>query len=318
MYLEIYPDVVFVLNLVIDFLLLLLLKIIVHRKCGILRLFSAAFIGGMTAIFISFLPWFRFAFEGSFLLTLLQVVCILIKPVSMVGMVRLAFGKMNWKEWIRYSILFFLITGFAGGFLQSVYYHTKLRLILIQLDASMLLSNIPMRYILLSFLGLVPVTTILVWLRKRYLSCKKDIYEIELICGEKSAKVMGLMDTGNCLFDPRNHRPVIIVEKHIMEQLVPSECSLLLQVDEAGILQSEAAVSQELLDQYSLRFHIIPYQSIGKEQGVMPGIVLDRIRIKVGEEICCQESVTAAIYNRTLSSGGEYQVILHKGLLEGK
>ncbi len=316
MYLEIYPDVVFVLNLMIDSVLLLLLKIIVHKKCGILRLLSAAAFGGVTAAFINLLPWLHDRIEGKQVLLLLRVIGYIIKPASLVCMVRIAFGKMNWKELIRLSIILFLVTCFAGGFFNSVYYHTKLRLILIQLDASVIFSNIPMGYILLTFIGIILLTVLLVWLRKRYHGSKKDIYEIELICGAMSTKSKGLVDTGNCLFDPISRKPVIIVEKQVMEQIIPSECVSLLQINEIGMIQKEAAAGQELWDRY--RFRLIPYRSIGKEQGILPGIVLDRIQLRVGEETYCQEKVTAAIYHRALSMGGEYQVILHKGLLEGK
>lgn len=318
MYLEIYPDVVFTLNLIIDSLLLLLIKIIIHKKCRILRLLSAAAIGGATAAFINLLPWLYYVFEDKQSLSLLRVIGGWIKPASLVCMVRVAFGKMNWMELLRLSILFFLVTCFAGGFLNAVYYHTGLRLALIQLNDSVIFSNIPMGYLLTGFLGITLLTVFLVWLRMNYHGCNKEIYEIVLLCEGRSMKAKGLVDTGNCLFDPISHKPVIIVEKHVMEQLIPVECSSLLQPDEVVRIQNETQESQELLDQYRLRFHLIPYRSIGKEQGILPGIVLDSIQIKVGEETCCQEKVTAAIYNCALSADGEYQVILHKGLLEGK
>ncbi len=318
MYLEIYPDVVFVLNLIVDFMLLLLVKIIVHKKCSVLRLLSAAVIGGATAAFINLLPWFNDILKGNAITTLLRVIGFLIKPVSLVWMIRAAFGKMKGIELTRYSIIFFLITCFAGGFLNSIYYHTRLRLTLIQLDYSVIFSNLPMGYIVLTFLGFIPAAVLLVRLRKKYLGSKKDIYDIELICEGKSVRAKGFLDTGNCLFDPISRKPVIIVEQQVMEQLIPPECHQLLQASEAQNLQYNSPVSSELPDNYILRFHLIPYQSIGKDQGIMPGIVMDRMQIKVGEETCCQERVTAAVYNHTLSSGGDYQVILHKGLLEGK
>jgi hypothetical protein len=93
LYLEIYPDVVFVLNLMIDSVLLLLLKIIVHKKCGILRLLSAAAFGGVTAAFINLLPWLHDRIEGKQVLLLLRVIGYIIKPASLVCMVRIAFGK---------------------------------------------------------------------------------------------------------------------------------------------------------------------------------------------------------------------------------
>jgi stage II sporulation protein GA (sporulation sigma-E factor processing peptidase) len=236
----------------------------------------------------------------------------------MVWMVVIIFGKMSWKELIRQCITFFLITCFAGGFLNSIYYHTDLRLSLIQLDYSVILSNLPIRFVMIAFLCILPLGVFFIWLRKRYLGSRKEIYDIKLICGEQCLEVRGLLDTGNCLYDPISHRPVIIVENHVMEKIIPQEYRSILKLTEVQEIQKEVAVSQELMDSFMIRFHLIPYRSIGKEQGVMPGIVLDRIQINVDGETICQDRVTAAICNHPLSSGGEYQVILHKELLEGK
>jgi stage II sporulation protein GA (sporulation sigma-E factor processing peptidase) len=164
---------------------------------------------------------------------------------------------MNWKELIRLSIILFLVTCFAGGFFNSVLLSYQAASHSDQLDASVIFSNIPMGYILLTFIGIILLTVLLVWLRKRYHGSKKDIYEIELICGAMSTKSKGLVDTGNCLFDPISRKPVIIVEKQVMEQIIPSECVSLLQINEIGMIQKEAAAGQELWDRYRFRLILI-------------------------------------------------------------
>lgn len=283
-----------------------------------MRVLLAAVVGGAAASIVNLLPWFNYRFEGKNITMVLRLIGFLIKPVSLVWMVVIIFGKMNWKELIRQCITFFLITCFAGGFLNSVYYHTNIRLTLIQLDYSVIFSNLPMRYVIIALLCILPLGTFFLWLRKRYLGTRKELYDVELICGEQSFEARGLLDTGNCLYDPISHCPVIIVEDHVMEKIIPREYRSILKFTEVQDIQSEVAVSQELMDSFMLRFHLIPYRSIGKEQGVMPGIVLDRIQINVDGETICQDRVTAAICNHPLSSGGEYQVILHKELLERK
>ena len=72
--------------------------------------------------------------------------------------------------------------------------------------------------------------------------------------------------------------------------------------------------TKELLE-YSTRVKVIPFRSIGKDHGTLYGIMLDSMTVVVDEEEHRYENVIACLYEGTLSSKKDYQIILHEELL---
>ena len=105
-------------------------------------------------------------------------------------------------------------------------------------------------------------------------------------------KAKALLDTGNHLREPLTNRPVIIVEKTLLKQIM----------------------TRELLE-YTTRIKVIPYRSIGKEHGTMYGLVLDGLEVTVDNVVHKHEDVVACVYEGTLSSKKDYQLILHEELM---
>ena len=167
-------------------------------------------------------------------------------------------------------------------------------------------------------LGAVPAVVLILWVFRWYQSSIRETYDIELFFQKNIVHSKGFLDTGNCLYDPIFKKPVIIVENSLLENLLTQE-----DRKEFEILKSSMAESATSLGQLNsnmnlvLNLRMIPYQSIGKPRGVMPGLVLDKLLIHRGKEILCSEKVTAAICDNQLSTKDEYHVILHKELFKG-
>ncbi len=111
--------------------------------------------------------------------------------------------------------------------------------------------------------------------------------EVELTFLEKTMSVCGMIDTGNQLTEPLTGQPVSIVE--------------------------EAAVRKLLEDGWEAQrgFYLIPYHSIGKDKGWMKGVLIDRMSVGKGERRAVISKPVLALYNGTISAGGQYQMILH-------
>lgn len=56
----------------------------------------------------------------------------------------------------------------------------------------------------------------------------------------------------------------------------------------------------------------IPFGSVGKKEGVMPGIFLDEMEIRQGSDVKIIEKPLVAVCRRPLSVDGEYQMLLHE------
>ena len=111
--------------------------------------------------------------------------------------------------------------------------------------------------------------------------------------GEKKVYVTALMDTGNKLYDPVFHKPVILVNEKLMKEF----------------LENCHRESPE-------RLHYIPFHSVGKESGMLEAITLDCVCIWWQEKKIQLYDVIAAATRENLYQGKEYQVIFHCGLLQ--
>lgn len=304
MYLEVYPDIVFILNFIIDFILLLLLKKVNKKSGSMKRLMLAAAIGALFAAVLSVFPW------CSIILRLL-----LFHLIGSVLMILTAFGKMKKMELMKQVAALYLITYFAGGLINSIYYYTNFRLFLFKVGEGLTFSNISGKFVIVIVLILAPVSLLLLKLFRQFKKNAPETYEVELFYEGRSIKVRGLMDTGNCLYDPVYHKPVMVAEASVIEKLLPPEVYSNITVAKGFLEKNITDVSKWNLDNnHILRLRFIPYRSVGKS-GVMPGIILDKVIINTGEESICEEKVTTAISDQCLSDRNDYNVILHKELL---
>ena len=305
MYLEVYPDIIFILNLFIDFILLFLLKKVNRKKSKFIRLIGAAAAGSIFAVLVSIYPFLN-----------IIVRFLIMNILAAIIMVRIAFGQMKLPELIKQVVVLYLITFFAGGMLNSLYYYTNAREKLIRIGNALIFSNLSLRYIIVMILCLIPITYACLWFLRWYQSEKRETYDVELYFEERRIHTKGLMDSGNCLYDPVFRKPVMVMEDTLIKDLLPQKfCD---EIEEAKHYLKGNDLDQVTFPIGSdnvLRLRFIPYQSIGMEKGMMLGLILDKVLIHTGKETICNEKVTAAICDNHLSTKDDYHVILHKELI---
>jgi stage II sporulation protein GA (sporulation sigma-E factor processing peptidase) len=253
---------------------------------------------------------------------LIKAISVLFKLIAMPLMLLTAFGRMKWTDLLKQGISFCLITYFVGGLMNSIYYNTGLRINLLVLGDAIMYSDVSGGFVAIAMLVVVALAIVLMFIWRLYRRKDKDIYDIELTLEGRSFKTKGLFDTGNCLYDPLYHKPVIVIERSVVEELLSEEF-----LDEfentkkylSGMGMEEAMAASleqsEITKKLLLRLRIIPYSSIGKAQGMMFGLSLDQLVIHTGRETICCRKITAAISENSLSPKEEYHVILHKELL---
>jgi stage II sporulation protein GA (sporulation sigma-E factor processing peptidase) len=132
---------------------------------------------------------------------------------------------------------------------------------------------------------------------------------------ERKVITMGLMDTGNCLYDPIYKRPVMVIEDSLMEELLSTEFRKELEEAKNYVQGNNFDISGlNMESEHLLRLRFVPYTSVGKT-GMMIGLILDKVLIHTGKETICNEKVTVAICDNQLSTKENYHVILHTGLI---
>lgn len=132
--------------------------------------------------------------------------------------------------------------------------------------------------------------------------------DIEIEFENKKIKLRAIIDTGNFLKDPITKMPVVVVESKALTEIIPKKMLENLQ---------EILYNNELeLGEYASKIRIIPFTSLGKENGLLVGIKIDEIKVYYDDEIEEIKNVILGIYNGTLSKSNKYSALIGIGLLE--
>lgn len=130
---------------------------------------------------------------------------------------------------------------------------------------------------------------VLIIVRTKKESCLRTvaIYVPEL---NQELQIQALLDTGNHLTDPISQAPVCLVSAKLAEQI-------------SSVFMPE-------------KYHAIPFQSVGKDKGILNAYELPELTIGDHGQNVRREHVIVAICNTGIPEESIYQMILHPRLLE--
>lgn len=131
---------------------------------------------------------------------------------------------------------------------------------------------------------------------------------IKVVIDKKETYIKAIIDTGNFLKEPITKLPVVVVQKDSLKDLIPQ----LILDNLEKIINGE----DMNLGQWVSKIRIIPFTSLGKENGILLGIKADKILIDSEEKIIAVSNVIVGIYNGILSKAGKYQALIGLELLE--
>ena len=304
MYLEVYPDIIFILNFFVDLILLVILKKISRKISNLFRVVGAAAAGSLITVFVSVFPWMPLALRF-----------ILMYVIGSVLMIFIAFGRLKIMDFVKQVVCLYLITYFVGGLMSSVYYYTNFKLHLIKIGNGVVFSNVPIKFVVISILLVIPIVMMIFLVLRWHRNQSGYIYRVELHLENRNILTNGFMDTGNCLFDPIYKKPVMVIENSLVKELVSPQFYNDLEKIKHNMDHSDFDMNQwNLSKENILRLKFIPYHSIGKS-GMMLGIKLDKVFVHTQQGTRCNEYVIAAISDNVLSTKEDYHVILHRELL---
>ena len=196
---EVYIDVVILLNFLIDLILILSVALILKRKTNIKKIIKGALIGGVSILAL---------FLGNN-----RIVLILIKLITSLLIVVTSFGFRNILYTIKNIIYLYISSIFLGGTLYM------LNLELCYNNEGMIFYHNNMT---LNYLILLVVTPIVIYLyvkeSKNLKNNYSNYYNVDIYLKDGTKKSMtGYLDTGNKLKDPYKHRPIILVNSKVLD-----------------------------------------------------------------------------------------------------
>ena len=277
----VYLDEVFLLNFVVDYLLLLAAgrlsgEVLRRRRLALGAALGAAYAGAV------FLPGLGF----------------LIHPLCKVGagVLSVLVGYGGSPRLLRVTLVFFAVSAAFGGGIFALQLLGSRSLVL---SNGVISSPLDLKLVLLSAAGCYVLITLLFQRAARH-SPRRELAPAVVELGERRVALTALVDTGNTLTDPVSGRPVLVAEGTKLDGLFPP-----------GTAPTKAelrdpATALERLGRAGLRCRLLPYQAVGVECALLLALRVDRVKVD-GEDY---GPLLVALSPTSLTDGGGYCALI--------
>lgn len=281
----VYVDVFFLVNLVMDFIILKLASFYIKPQTTFIRCLSGAIAGSLLSVLALLISYDSMMIHMLF--SYVFIACF---------MVCITYGRCSLKQMLIRSAILYFVTIFLGGLVNFIYSYTYFGYILqsifrgfvFRINVIWMLGATFISYIILSYL-------LMYWKRARNGSMR---VEVKLILKGQTKMVKGLIDSGNSLTDPYTEKKVHIVCVDSIREMLKD-----ISICEKG-------------------FKLIPFRSLGENNGLIKAITFDELFVYsedknidgTKEEIYIEKLPVIGLYEGHLSETGEYEILLHKGV----
>ena len=294
----IYLDVIFLENIVINYIMLYVTGIISKAQIKQKKLIAGALIGAIYSIIY-------------YLLKLKLYSNCIIKIILSIVIIYVAFNSNSFKDLLKKVLLFYLTSFVFGGSAIAIIYMVNSQNITIQ--NGVLVGSYTLKTVLIGIV--VAYFTIIFALKiiKTKISKKDLICEIAVTLNNKEIKTKALIDTGNLLKEPITNMPVIVMEHSLLYDILPKE---ILNNSEEILGGDFSKIPENIKEEYSLKLKVIPYSSLGKQNGMLLGVKGENLIVYLKDETRQLDKVIIAIYNKSLTKRGEYRSLLGLEVVE--
>lgn len=295
----IYLDIVLLENLCMNYIILFATGYIMKIKMKQGKLILSSLLGGVYAVisYLEILPLYS-NFSMKILLSVL--------------MVYIAFAPKEIKKLAKQLIIFYLISFAFGGCAFALLYFIKPQEILMK--NGVYIGTYPIKIALLGgIIGFI-ITYIAFRIVKTKIRKKDMLYKITIKIEEKEISVNAMLDTGNLLKEPITGMPVIVVQKNELYSVIPEK--VLNNIEELIGGENKELINNLEEKEYLTKFRLIPFSSIGKQNGLMLGLKADEVYIELEEENERRTDVIIGIFSQALTKNNTYTALIGLDLLE--
>lgn len=291
----VYIDVLFAVNFLVNYLLLRVCCIFSGVKVYKLRIISGSIIGACYAVLV-FFPDFSLTHSTVYKLLISMLIIAVSSPF------------FSFRSYIKTLLVFYAVSFAFGGCVLGIFYFSNVGARLGAVYSNgILYFNLPWTILALS--GVVFYTSVKLFttITKRNMNSKTLKKKLLLYFKNNVVEVTALMDTGNSLVDPVDLSPVIIVEYKLLKNLFSND--IRNDLDRIGNENIEWIMSD--VTHKGLPVRLIPFTSLGKENGLLLGFVPDRVEISddCGNRIL--DKCVIGIYEKQLSKDKSFGALLN-------
>lgn len=295
----VYADVILLENLIMNYLILWSTARLTRYSYSKVKLVIASIMGAVYAV-ISYFPEYNYLF--SFLMKILFSILIVI----------VAYTPAHFHLLLKLTGIFYIVSFIFGGAAFGLFYF---------INGLNLTSNG------ISFIRSFPIKILAVAVAAAYIIVKYSwdyiqhrikrerlIVRVEIVFDKKQMCIDALVDTGNSLKDPITNVPVMIADYSMINELLPDDVQKIFEQSSENDLNAIAEIMSA--SKWAPRFRIIPFKSLGRENGMMVGFRPDGITIIDNDKKIQLNNIIIAIYRKNLSKDGEYNALIHPEMLK--
>lgn len=233
------------------------------------------------------------------------------KIILSIVMVYVAFNPKNAKVLLKQILIFYLVSFIFGGCTFALIYFIKPENV--RMKNGVFVGVYPLKVGLIAGAIAFVTTQIAFKINKSKLNNKNTFFNIQLYYKNQSITVKALLDSGNMLKDPISQAPVIIVERESLSKIIPEKV-----LDYIGnIIGGDETENKQDIQEYLSKIRMVPFMSLGKENGMLVGIRLDKIKIETEDIDIQKENIIAGIYEKKFTKDNKYNALIGLNLLEG-
>lgn len=288
----VYIDIIFIENIVINYIILYATGIVSKSKINQKKMIISSLIGAVYSVIY-------------YILKINIYSNMIVKWMLSIAMVYIAFEPKNFKVLAKKLVLFYLVSFVFAGAALGIIYMVNTQNITIQ--NGMIVGSYTLKTILIGIVVAFIVIIIGFNFAKGKLSRKDLIYNIKIYINGKNVKTKAMMDTGNFLKEPITNIPVAVVEHTLLYEIIPKEILNNIEKVLGGDFKD---IPEDIQNQYISKLKVIPFSSLGKQNGMLLGIKVDKLEVEIEENIKEIQKVIIGVYTKSLTKRGEYRALV--------
>jgi len=297
---DIYIDVLFLENLVMNYLILLLTAKFSKIRASNLRLLLGALVGAAYVIVLILLPGMK-----NYYTTFAKV-------VLSFAIIAVTFSPERLGAFLKTLAIFYVSTFiFAGAAFTFIYINQSGGFVRNGIVYVFWRSKWTVLFLSIITVGIV-IRVFWEIFQYRY-ARDKLLIPLKISFENRAVDIEALIDTGNSLYDPLTKMPVVVVEFRVIKDILPLEIKSIFENSKENDLSSVTNIVSN--SSWFSRFRLIPFTSLGKENGMLIGFKPDYIEIGESLEKKGVSNVIVGIYNRILSKNEKYNALLSPELM---
>lgn len=280
----VYIDVVFAINFLMDMTIIWAAGMLNKEKIKILKLAFGAALGAVLYIISLYFQYYN---------TILQI------PAALFAMclsIIVAYAPKTIFHVIKLALISVAVSFAAAGMIFAL------------LCFKTMIAREGIQYVLENFnFGVLVLSSVIIYtvikiggkyIRKE-ISDKREYFDLTVTIGDKKFMAKALADTGNSLKDCMGDNEIIVCEYECMKNVLPN-----IEMPSDSVLMFKELSATDLCT----KIRLIPFKSLGENNGLLLGIKSDRVEISGNKNAVCTNAIIC-LFNGKLDSRGLFNAI---------